>query len=298
MKLGSDVELEQPMTATRRRNLKRAQRVLTRRHAEFRHIKMRAPRGQEMPSVTSRKVAQFFTGGLDSFYTLLRNPEVDALVYLFDEVNEPPALTQLLRTHLQGIADHFGKELIGVDHNVRSMLDTYGEWGQQTHIALFSGVASLLSGEFSDVIIPSENAGTETSFWADHPDINPFWQSGSVNLIFDAGDVSRFDKAVVVSENSFAVDSLRVCWMSLDNLNCGMCEKCLRTQVALEILGASGRPQGFLCPLNLERVAQTQLDHVLLVELWQQNARAAVQAGRLDIEWAVTQAITASSARS
>ncbi|MDZ4719654.1 MAG: hypothetical protein SH847_14465, partial [Roseiflexaceae bacterium] len=61
--------------------------------------------------------------------------------------------------------------------------------------------------------------------------------------------------------------------------NCGRCEKCLRTMVALESLGALGRCQTFAIPLDLRRVAALRLGDNTILALWKQNHKAVKQQG-------------------
>jgi len=163
------------------------------------------------------------------------------------------------------------------------MLDNYAEWGSQAFISALSGFASFFSGELNRVVVPSQYAGTNDFHWADHIEVNSIWQTDSVTLSFDSGDVPRPVKVSRVAEDATALKNLRVCWRATNELNCSQCEKCLRTMVALDIAGASKIASTFNWPLGLNSIAQLRLENDVLRNLWAENLDAARIKGRVDL---------------
>ena len=51
-------------------------------------------------------------------------------------------------------------------------------------------------------------------------------------------ELNRVERLALISQYPVLLDNIRVCWMDSAAYNCGQCEKCLRTMVALEGLGA------------------------------------------------------------
>lgn len=150
MRRAESAHFNVPMSRRRRKNLAEAQKVLLRRFPQdFSPSRLLAPtslrRRRRARKDGIRKVAQFFTGGIDSFYTMMTNPDVSVLVYAYDLVNEPPRITALLRRHLRDIADYYDKELIEIEYNARIALDDFADWGQQSYTGVLSSFASLLA---------------------------------------------------------------------------------------------------------------------------------------------------------
>jgi hypothetical protein len=76
-----------------------------------------------------------------------------------------------------------------------------------------------------------------------HPELDPLWSSSAVRIIHYGGDRTRRQKTAAIASYAPAQKYLRVCWEHrTPELNCGECEKCVRTQ--LEFLTAG----------NLERI--------------------------------------------
>jgi hypothetical protein len=212
------------------------------------------------------------------------------LIYAYDLHNEPARITDLLKPHLRAIANHYGKELIELEYNARISLDAYADWGKQSFPAVLSSFAALLTGELDEIIIPSQDAGTEADFWANHPDINDWWAPGYVSYLDGAGDVSRFVKTTIIAKDEFARDHLRVCWQATDRLNCGHCEKCMRTRTALEIVERGVTSDAFPTCLALSDFTGLNLSDVIVHEMWMDNLNAALAAGRHDLARAIKKA--------
>ena len=142
----------------------------------------------------SDKVGLFFTGGVDSFYTLRRNlDEVDCLINVhgFDIALED---TERYRKSVQGlraVAEDLALELILVETNLRShFLFQKFSW-EKTHISALAAVAHSLQKRVGTVRIAGSDVPPP---WGSHPDLDRLWSSSSLNLVNDEYNVSRFDK--------------------------------------------------------------------------------------------------------
>lgn len=286
MKQAQELKINCTVSRKLAKNISKVQEVLNKRNTEFKLIPVSSRcnwRDFLISNKSRRRVVQFFTGGVDSFYTLLTSPQVESIIYLYDQINEPRGISFLMMGLLRNVSLEFGKDLVEITTNVRSMLDRYASWGQDSHIAVFSGIASFLSGDFSEAVIPSHYLGSATYPWADHPEINQYWESGSTALTFHGGTVSRFNKTALVARSPFALANLRVCWRATNEMNCSKCEKCLRTQVALDILGVSHQATTFEWPLDIDRLSSLNLEHEVVVFFWKENLEAARRHGRKDL---------------
>jgi copper chaperone CopZ len=74
-----------------------------------------------------------------------------------------------------------------------------------------------------------------------HPQLDPYWSSNAVEVSHHGANHSRGDKVTAKSGWPVTHKYLRVCYEDkVDGMNCGVCEKCVRTQ--LEFM-AAGRLQ-------------------------------------------------------
>lgn len=200
------------------------------------------------PTMPDRRgVACFFSGGVDSFDTLLRHQqEITHLVYVHG-FDTPLTDTQMRAQILQALrraAAELGKPLVEVETNLRQVLHP---WGHPVATFAQAGIACLLAPQFRRVYVASDYAG----YW---PDDCPPQQTAqaatvdldSVQIVFDGRDRPRSAKIDDLATSAIAMRWLRVCWSNRNMAyNCGECEKCLRTMCALHISGALQRCSTF-----------------------------------------------------
>ena len=147
------------------------------------------------------------------------------------------------------IAENFcrqnGYNLVVVDSNVNQMANHF--WGAIPfgNVAWFrnAGVMLVMQAYFSKYVFATTYAtfndfdmnlimgGLEHNLWWSMPLL------GTDNLaIIPAGSsMTRVEKTAFLADFKPAHDNLMVCWAG--HINCGECDKCLRTLVALDFLG-------------------------------------------------------------
>jgi hypothetical protein len=155
-----------------------------------------------------------------------------------------------------------GKKLVIVETNVRELSDPLVGWGM-SHGAVLGAVGLALSGRLSRVYIASANSYDQLHPWGSHPLLDPLWSSAAVAFLHDGNEARRADKVVALTGYEPALESLRVCWGPKgEEYNCGACEKCLRTMLALHVAGALQRCKSFRQPLNPKAVGGIRLKKV------------------------------------
>jgi hypothetical protein len=86
-------------------------------------------------------------------------------------------------------------------------------------------VGALLMGsaeEYTRLITP----------WGSHPLPMMYLAGQDTTIVYDGGEMSRTAKVGLISQWPVAYDALRVCWQGeVTGLNCGVCEKCIRTKL-------------------------------------------------------------------
>lgn len=203
------------------------------------------------------RVGLFFSTGVDSFYSLLRHSdEISDLIYLagFDVTAGDWTHYQATAAAARQIAAHYGKRLILVETDVRRFTDSYVFWGL-AHGAVMAGIGHLLGPQFQRIYIAASLDRPNQIQWGTHPQLDPNWSSERLEFAHDGSDVRRIDKVACLAQDEFALGSLRVCLHPPGKKpNCGRCEKCVRTMIALQAVGALERCPTFAAPLDLRRV--------------------------------------------
>lgn len=182
----------------------------------------------------------FFTGGVDSFFTLKRNQaELGCLINIhgFDIDIDDKRRFQASADGIVQVGRLLGLDTIFVETNLRRNPAFNMLGWPKTHIAALASVAHLLVGSVgvvrvagSDVLPPHGS----------HPDLDGLWSSRTVRLLNDEYGVTRFSKIQEIVHWEPAQKFLKVCWENLsEDLNCGKCEKCVRTQVSIVAAGGN-----------------------------------------------------------
>jgi 7-cyano-7-deazaguanine synthase in queuosine biosynthesis len=214
-------------------------------------------------------VSLFFSGGVDSFYSLIKHrDEVDNLVLVhgFDIPLAESKVFAQAEEQARQAAHLFGKRLIAVRTNLHweeSSLYTDQPripcgWGMY-HGAALAAVAHALAPNHRKIYIASSYSYTDLHPWGSHPLLDPLWSTEALQIVHDGGD-TRIDKLRVLVEYPEVLARLRVCWENLGNYNCGLCEKCVRTMLALRALGVD-RCAAFPETLTPELVSRQVLNN-------------------------------------
>ncbi len=212
------------------------------RHLDLSHRDVEADIRRGPPKAGAS--ASFFTGGIDSFYSLSRHTaDLDALIYIvgFDIPCGDQASIQNTLPQLRRVAEASGQFLIEMETNLRELrLFRSLNW-ELTHGAALAAMALFLTGQVGRVFVPSSDAsprGRETA-WGSDPVLVESWSSDSLEIVYDDSGARRIDKVTALAGFPLALDHLRVCWLNdVPGGNCGVCEKCVRTMAMLEVCGA------------------------------------------------------------
>jgi hypothetical protein len=90
--------------------------------------------------------------------------------------------------------------------------------------------------------------------------LDPLWSTEDVEIVHDGCKADRVKKAALIAKSEIALRNLRVCFFRPeDGLNCGQCEKCLRSMANLRAVGALDRCNTFPHKLDLEALAHVEI---------------------------------------
>jgi hypothetical protein len=212
---------------------------------------------------TTGRTALFFTGGLDSFCEVVRlRGHIDDLIYVqgFDVPPGDDARARDADRAVRTAADELGMTLLTVDTDVRSFSDPYLTW-EEYHGAALSAVALMLGDRYTRVLIASSHGGHDLSPWGSHPVLDPLWSTERVEIVHSGYGLTRVDKAAIVSRSEVALRWMRVCYLPPEgSINCGSCEKCLRTAVNLRAVGALKDCASLPHEIRPEQLSALELD--------------------------------------
>jgi hypothetical protein len=139
--------------------------------------------------------------------------------------------------HLQNVVKPDGINLVPVYTNIRNLFDDSNFWAVRWHGTVLASVGYMLSGKITDVFIPSTNDLQHLAAWGSSPLIDPVFTTTNLRLYHDGLDQTRLDKVRMLSEWPVALENVRVCTkvglIPDGYLNCGVCEKCIRTKLEL-----------------------------------------------------------------
>jgi hypothetical protein len=210
----------------------------------------------------SNDVSLFFSGGVDSFHSLIKHKsEVKNLILVhgFDIPLVEEKAFSIAESQARYAAQLFDKRLIVVRTNLHFEQPAIPcNWGMY-HGAALAAVAHALSPNHGKIYIASSYSYADLHSWGSHPLLDPLWSSETLQIIHDGGE-TRMDKLRLLVQYPEALTRLRVCWENLGDYNCGHCEKCIRTMLGLRALGVD-RCAAFPDTLTPKLVRQQGLSH-------------------------------------
>lgn len=212
-----------------------------------------------------RVAAACFTGGVDSFHTLLdRRDELGALMFAFglDIPRRMGPQRKRVSATLQTVADETDLRLLTATTNLREVL-VHGErakWGRELHGATLATLGTLFSPVISKLYIPSSDVRSPQIGWGSHPIIDPLWTSDRLEVAYHCEDHVRQDKVALMADEPLAQRHLRVCYMRFQEANCSACKKCQRTMALLTLVGRLDRFPTFTQPLDVDLLGSQGVD--------------------------------------
>jgi hypothetical protein len=163
-----------------------------------------------------------------------------------------------LSTFMKAFADLsvLGKEvqleLIPVYTNIRS-LEPSSAFYNLSHGSVLAAVAHAFKNRFNTIsIAASDNIATlallKKNFvkpLGSHPLVDPCFSSRDLRIRHDGLSLTRLNKTRLIADWESALQNIRVCAPNWPGENCGRCEKCIRTMLALLAVSALDKTKAF-----------------------------------------------------
>lgn len=255
MKLREPLRIDRPLDAVFRRNLIEQSLIWRCWFPSLGPLRIDAdtlPPSNETPAT---RTAAFFSGGVDSFFTLLRRDDpgtdpgdtIDDLIYVwgFDLAIDQHEEFAEISGHLRTIAAAVKKDLLFACTNLRrTRAGRSLDWRQVHHGCGLASAAHLLEGRWLRVLISATHTYHVLGPLGSHPLIDPLFSSGSIAVVHDGAAWKRTEKTERVAGSPECRRFLRVCWKT-GRGNCCRCEKCYRTMATLDALGCLDQFESF-----------------------------------------------------
>ena len=254
MSLGRDLYFEDPLSEVWLENI---QTVIDNYSQWFgwKRIQVKSGSTEAAMKKTGNLRALCFSGGVDSFYSLLTYPQhIDMLVtvhgydiYLSDTIG-----AQFAYEHLKQIAAAKNVGAVMMRTNYREHHIT-GRKYRHSYGGALAVVGFLVSG-VSELIISSGFRRDEALPDGSHWQTDPLRSSDSVKIIHYGNELIRDDKLRAIASEPLLKKHLHVCQQNVrgsfkikDNLmNCGCCIKCSRTLIVLQQEAGIDDLEGFV----------------------------------------------------
>lgn len=306
MALGEDLVVEGPISRSLLGNLERVRDLVASWRDEtawshLRPIELRPTTTAEAP-LGDGASGLFFTGGVDSFdalYELERAQDPpDRLLFIhgFDIPLRRQRLFEKVSAHLEAAANEIGIPLLTITTNLREITDPILSWNLE-HGAALAMVGLSLGAGHRTLAFGSADAYVNRSPYGTHAALDPLWSRESTVFTTVAAGRKRSEKLEALIGESIAQKHLRVCYENAhDAYNCGHCNKCVRTMLQLQVLGALDR-----FPTLPDQVLEQDVNRLIEPEyrlfLWREMAdRLAGQPDQATLAASVKRLISRSEA--
>ena len=284
MVAGEPLETDAALSPRLLESLPAAQQVLATWYRDLGRVDVVAPAAGATPA-PAPGTGCCFTGGVDSWFTLLRcGGQVSHLLLArgFDVPLDDAAQWAEVVERVRGIGGARGHRVVAIATNLREVADCgrlqsgfAGDfWGGVLHGPALAALGQLCRHEIGRLVIPSTHAWRELKPWGSSPLLDPLWSTEGLEISHDGCDASRAQKVARLADEPLALATLRVCYQPGVGGNCCRCEKCIRTMLALRLAGVLDRATGFPLPLDLRAVRRLAVPSTLLNAYRDMLARA------------------------
>jgi len=209
-----------------------------------------------------RHAGIFLSGGMDSLAALKRirdnyapahpgYPRDALLVHGFDiggviERGAKYHVFERAKAAMAPVAAAADLALIPIYTNIRHLCDNRDLWLNQFFGAVLAAAVHALSPRINLAWLASSYDIPHLHPCGSHPLLDPEYGSADLQIRHRDVGLSRMEKLEIVAGWDVAFQNFRVCLANVpERLNCGRCEKCVRTMLELESLGLLDKTQAF-----------------------------------------------------
>jgi hypothetical protein len=210
-----------------------------------------------------------FSGGVDSVFTILRHNRQQLgnasyllrhsvlMVHGFDVPLENPVSFEALINRTAPLLQELGLKLKIIRTNLKTRLPQ--DW-EDSFMAQLACCLHNYANEFDYALVgSSEPYDALVLPYGSNPATDFLLSGGTMRIVHDGAGFSRTEKVAYIANNRTACNVLKVCWEGKEfHKNCGVCEKCIRTQANFLAVGVT-HPTCFDAPLAPQQITTMPL---------------------------------------
>jgi len=261
-----DLEIEGTVSKSLIANIPKIMKILTSWKQGFHPVLIKA-NYLTSELKTASNIGCFFSGGVDSFYTYLKNKtKIKYLIFVhgFDIKPEDLNLYEKVEKNIIEIARKENVKLITVKTNLRETLDQYFDWNMSYEFALGS-VSLFLRNGFKEIYMSCGQTDINSDHRYMSPSLDILWSSENMKIIHYGCNADKIIKLSFLSNNKLVMKNLRVCWVNKNGAyNCCECEKCFRNMLALYVSDSLEKCKTFNKQLDLNKLKNTRVSPYVL----------------------------------
>lgn len=246
--LGESLSICKPVDNVLLTNISNLTEIYKTWYPELHRIDVEAPVYEECEDINPKRSAAFFSGGVDSYFTVLRhlncdtstrNIRINDLLFVcgFDIPLVAKNSFEKAKKNQLDFADEISKNHVSIYTNLRETRFNCAKWGALSHGSALASIALVLEKRYKNILIGSTHDYNSLFPWGSHPQTDPLFSTKKLNVIHDGVEYNRVQKTAYIARSEAALRSLRVCYRVPSDRNCSYCNKCYRTMITLKLLG-------------------------------------------------------------
>ena len=247
MASGESLEIDSPVSELLTFNLKGIRDIFHTWFPQFERIEIHAKKSAQVRKKTQPHAAAFFSGGVDSLYTLLKRltsePLPVPLTHIIFMHGVEQSLEESMQTNLSQIRAEKVAAMTGVDcivgtTNLRTVFPLH--WERYYVGTALAATALSLSDGLGYVCIPSSHSHRHQIMSGTSPLVDERFSTETIRVVHDGSEAGRAEKTARILEwnQDLVLQNLRVCIENAGgDFNCCECYKCVRTAVAIRAFG-------------------------------------------------------------
>ncbi len=303
MRTGGALTMSDPVSARIMRNQREFQAIQSAWSFDWpfgdpplHEVEVSAPVRDEARRPPVGRVAAFFSGGVDSFSTVLENLDVTDLIFVhgLDVLPWLPhqlAVRGMIEERIREAASELELPLHVVETDLRLLTDPLTRWEIYFGCAT-AAVALFMAPLFDRILIAGDSDYEVQEKIGANFLVDRLWETENVEIIEDGGRLSRMERIARMAGNPVMRKTLRTCWRNPDGAyNCGRCRKCLMTMAALEAVGELEAVETFPSEIDVSAFGEEEINQEVSLTMWEDLLDALREAGKPDLERATAAVI-------
>jgi hypothetical protein len=271
MKTREDIYIDGPVSRKLLQNTKKIMFLVEKWNVGLKRVKIKAKSITDDRALKPKRTGVFFSAGVDSFYTYLKNKRtVTDLVFVhgFDIPLPNTDLFRKTKRIISKIADDEKRNAVFVKTNIAEVVEKKLVW-DFAHGGALAAVALFLRGMMKKMYIAGAVRKDKLFPYGTHPQLDKNWATEKMHITHDGTEYCRLEKIMHrVGKSPLALKYLHVCTQNIKGkYNCSKCFKCLTTMIELVCSRTLAKSKTFEHNINLQDVKNMYYDYSLLYNI-------------------------------